>query len=502
MIILFISSVDATVVSNDSNYTLAYKKDEQKIFDNYPTIGCKAAFVANPKTGKILYEKNAHEKMFPASTTKVLTALITLERCSLTDKVIISKNAISLVPDGYSDAKLQAGEEFTILELLYALLLPSANEAANALAEHISGSVEAFAELSNKRAKELGCEMVHFVNPNGIHDENHYCTAYDLYLIAKECQKYEVFNDIVKTQTYTMPATTIYTKNDRVLRNTNSLLIPSLKDYYYSYCTGIKTGFTTPAGQCFIGGSSHDGLDLISVVLGGGTNSQGLNERFYDTKQLFDFTYSNYSIKEIINRQISIANIEVNDATKETSSLDVLSETNISSIVPNVLDIDNIHKTITIAENISAPVEKGQTLGQITFHVDGLNYTTNLVASHSVERIPYWIYNCIIAVIAFILFLVLIKKLKKSKKYKKILLLLICTEIILLSVLAWYYYNRNKNKSGPIVKTYLNSSEILTNVVGENENIETADLQKCVEEYLVRIGMKNEDIIALKNNLM
>ena len=172
--------------------TLRYLQDEQQVLDNAPEIGCEAAYVVEPSTGKVLYEKNAHNRMYPASTTKILTALVVLEKCELTDKVVVSQNAISMVPAGYSNARIQAGEELTVSDLLYALLIPSANEAAFALAEHVSGSVEAFAELCNNRAKELGCEILHFVNPNGIHDQNHYCSAYDLYLIAKECRKYDL----------------------------------------------------------------------------------------------------------------------------------------------------------------------------------------------------------------------------------------------------------------------------------------------------------------------
>ena len=296
---------------NKSEIILKYNKDEQKVLENTPKIGCKAAYIAEPITGKVIYEKNAHEKMYPASTTKILTALVVLEKCQLTDKAIVSKNAINLVPSGYSNAELQAGEELSISDLLHALLIPSANEAANVLAEHVSGSVEAFAELCNNRAKELGCETVHFVNPNGLHNEEHYCSAYDLYLIAKECQKYEAFNEIVKTKSFTLPATKIYPKQDRTFQNTNSLILPNSSSYYYPYCTGIKTGHTTPAGECLVASSSHNNINLISVVLGGGTNSKGLNERFYDTKQLFDFTYNNYSIKEIINKSFYIIIIKL-----------------------------------------------------------------------------------------------------------------------------------------------------------------------------------------------
>ena len=413
LIIILLTPISAFA---DSEITLKYNKDEQKVFDTVPKIGCKAAYVAEPSTGKIIYEKNAHEKLYPASTTKILTALVVMEKCQLTDKAKVSKKAISLVPEGYSNANLVAGEEIDIKTLLYALLIPSANEAANVLAEHVSGSVESFAELCNNRAKELGCENLHFVNPNGIHNDDHYCTAYDLYLIAKECQKHEIFNEIVKTTSFTIPATSLYTKSDRTFKNTNYMILPNYKSYYYEYCTGIKTGTTTPAGECLVASSSHDNIDLISVVLGGGTNSKGLSERFYDTKQLYEFTYKNYALKEIVNKEQTITNIKVKHATQETESLDIKTENNISTIIPNDIDVKNIRQEVTLDEDISAPIEQNQVLGKVTFYADGLNYTTNLIASHSVKKLPYWLYNTIVIVVALIILMILKRKLKCSRR--------------------------------------------------------------------------------------
>lgn len=401
------------IVASEQNITLEYQKNEQKEIENLPVIGCKAAYVAEPTTGKILYEKNAHQKMYPASTTKILTALVVMEKCQMTDKVTVSKKALDMVPAGGSNAGLKQGEELSVSDMLYALLIPSANEAANALAEHVSGSVEEFAVLCNNRAKELGCENLHFTNANGLHDENHYCTAYDLYLIAKECQKYDVFNEIVKTKSYTLPATNVYSKKDRVLKNTNYLLFSNLKNYYYPYCTGIKTGHTTPAGECLVASSSYNNLELISVVLGGGTNSKGLNERFADTSQLFEFVYNNYAIKEVANKENAISHIKVKHGTKDTAELDVTLEKNISTIVPKDFNIENIKKSINIDEKISAPIKENQVIGQATIYVDGLQYTVNIIASHDVKKIPYWL-NISIILLAMLLIFIIIKLIKKK----------------------------------------------------------------------------------------
>ena len=419
-------STNSTDSSYTPNVTITYKPEEQKEL-SIPSLGSKAVYIAEPTTGKVIYEKNAHEVRYPASTTKILTALLVLENCKLDDVVTISQNAVSLVPDGYSNANLRPGEEHTVKDLLYALMLPSANEAANALAEHISGSVEAFAELSNKRAKELGCENLHFVNPNGIHDDNHSCTAYDLYLIAKECQKYDIFNEVVTTKTYTLPSTPQF-PGTRTLKNTNDMLSPGT--YYYENCTGIKTGTTTPAGQCLVASSSKDGINLISVVLGGGTNAKGLADRFYDTKELFEFTYNNYSVKEIANYGDKVATLNVGKATKETSELDVIVDTDISTIVPNDLEKNNIKSEINFKDDIVAPIKQNEVLGTVSFSADGLIYTTNIIASHPVEKLPYWLYNIIAAISIIVILLLLLIVLIKTQKKNRLKVFVI--EIIIL----------------------------------------------------------------------
>ena len=411
-----------------TNVTFKYVKEDQKVLENIPEIGCKAVYIAEPNTGTVIYEKNAYEKMFPASTTKILTALVVLERCDLSEVTTVSKHAIELIPEGYSNASLKVGEELDIKTLLQALLIPSANEAGNVLAEHVSGSIEEFVELCNKRAKELGCETLHFTNTNGIHDENHYCSAYDLYLIAKECRKFDVFNEIVSSQTFTLPATNVYSKADRTFKSTNELLHQG--KYYYAYCNGIKTGHTTPAGECFVGSSSYNNLDFISVVLGGKTsNSKGFNERFYDTKQLFEYSYNNYAIKDITEQGELGAKLKIGKATKETAFVGAIVDTTISTIVPNYLNKENIISSIAINENIVAPIKKDEVLGTITYNADGLVYTTNLIASHSVDKLPYEVYNSIVVgvlFLTFILFIVLFKKCKR-KIIAIIMILLIAT---------------------------------------------------------------------------
>ena len=244
-------------------------------------------------SGKILYEKNAYKKMYPASTTKIMTAILTLENCKLDELVTVSDNAVSLesVPETYTRADIQAGEILTVENLLNVLLIPSANDAAIALAEHVSGSVSEFSNLMNKKAKELGCKNTNFVNPNGVHNENQYTTAYDLSLIGKYAMNNETFRKIVCKTSYTLPATNIYSSTDRKFENTNELL--SSDNYSYEYTTGIKTGYTDSAKNCIVASAKKDNYNFIVVILGANKTTQTKNERASDCITLFNYAINN-----------------------------------------------------------------------------------------------------------------------------------------------------------------------------------------------------------------
>ena len=266
--------------------------------NNKLNIYSEAAILIDAQTGKILYDKDIYSRKYPASTTKILTAIIALEQCNLEDKATASHDAIFSIKSGYSIANIQEGESFTIRELLDVLMLQSANEAANIIAEHISGSVKEFSKLMNEKAKEIGCLDSNFINANGAHNENHYSTAYDLAMIAKYCMENETFRELAKKQECRLPATEIF-EEERIFRNTNSLMQANSR-YYYPYCNGIKTGFTTPAKNCLISSSNKDGFELISVVLHAESTEEGLSARYIDTINLFEYGYNNYNKDEIL----------------------------------------------------------------------------------------------------------------------------------------------------------------------------------------------------------
>ena len=280
---------------------LAEKTDELE-----KNLSSEAVLLMEASTGKVIYENNGYEKKYPASTTKIMTAILAIEHCNLNETATASEFAINSVPSGYSTANIQIGETLSVKDLLYALMLQSANESAVILAEHVSGSQEAFANLMNKKAKEIGCKNTHFVNPNGIHDENHYTTAYDLALIAQYAMKNQTFRDIVKTTSFTLPATTSYPSESRTYANTNNLIIYDARNrpdnYYYKYATGIKTGYTSAAKNCLVASAEKNGIEYISVVLGASItyeNTGSVSHRYVDTIALFDYAFDNFSFRKL-----------------------------------------------------------------------------------------------------------------------------------------------------------------------------------------------------------
>lgn len=305
-------------------------------------IYSEAAILIEAETGEILFEKDIYARKYPASTTKILTAIIALEKCDLNERAVATSTAICSVKSGYTIANIQEGESFTIGELLDVLMLQSANEAANVIAEHISGSIDEFSKLMNQKAKEIGCLDSNFVNANGAHSDNHYSTAYDLAMIAKYCMKNEKFREIVTKESCSLPPTDLW-QEERIFRNTNSLMNEDSK-YYYETCNGIKTGFTTPAKNCLISSSNKDGFELISVILHAETTENGQSARYIDTINLFEYGYNNFNKDEIfeehdLNKEITgtIENFENNDLSN-----------NVEPIIDNQDELAEEHKIETV----------------------------------------------------------------------------------------------------------------------------------------------------------
>lgn len=392
------------------HFSISYSVTEK------PDIIAEAAILIDSSTEKILYSKNETEILYPASTTKVLSAILTIENCNLDDIVTVPYEAISTIPSGYTVADLQVGEKLTIRQVLELALVPSANDAANTLAFCVSDSIENFANLMNKKVADLGLTNTHFTNPSGIHNDNHYSTAYDLAMIMKYCMKNPTFRSLAGMKYCTIPATNKY--EERVFTTTNELLLRNnSSNYFYEFTTAGKTGYTTKAKNCLISVSNKDGFELICVVLSSGMYPNNLSGRFIDSKKLFEYGYSNYTLRKLRDKNAIATQVEIKNASKETKDLNLL----ISDDITAVISQDNLNSQfdaeIQVDENLLAPISQGQTVGKITYDIDGIKYSSDLVAEHSVEVSSFFILVVQIFIVVLILF-ILYKLLFHTEKRK------------------------------------------------------------------------------------
>ena len=340
----------------------------------------KAAILVEAKTGTVLYDKNSTKKMYPASTTKIMTAILTIENGNLKDTATASYDAVSVIPSGYSSAYLLAGEKMSVEDLLKVLLVHSANDAANVLAEHISGSIDDFVNLMNKKLEEIGCKDTHFVNTNGIHDENHYSTASDLAKIANYCMKNDTFRRLVSLKNCKIPATN--KSPQRYYPNTNDLIVTTSK-YYLPECIGIKTGYTSEAQNCLVSACKKNNLNLISIILGASLTPDGKSARYVDSKTLYEYGFKNYSISKIAEKDFVIDTVDIKNATDETKNLDLILENNVVALKEHS---DEVSYDIVLNKNLAAPISANSVIGTATYKVGENDYTVNLLASHNVEK--------------------------------------------------------------------------------------------------------------------
>jgi len=341
----------------------------------------KAAYLYNDTTGDTLYSYQEEERMFPSSLTKVMTALLvleTMEEGKLTEDQLItaSKSAwAQLSGKNASTQNLRFGEEMSVKDLLYCLMLPSADDAANILAEAVSGSVNDFVTLMNRRAKELGCTGTCFTNPHGLHDEGHYSTARDLCLMTREAMKYPLFRTIVGTEEYHTTATN--NTKSRHFYNTNALLSNYVYyGYVYKQAIGVKYAHTDEAGHCLIAAAVKDGTTLISVLLGAENeyNAAGrVSNRlvFSESRRLLEYGFDSFSVQTILSTEELMGQVSVTLAADSDAVLLRPAE-NFSAMLPNDVDLSLIQREMTLYEDpIQAPVAAGQQLGELALIYEG-----------------------------------------------------------------------------------------------------------------------------------
>ena len=352
-------------------------------------IDATAVLLLDGESETVLYEKNAHERRYPASITKVMTALLVVEAIDrgelrLDQEITASANAVSSLPADASTAGIDPGETLTVEQLLYCLLVVSANEVGNIFAEELYGTVTAFVEEMNQRAEELGCEDTHFVNTSGLPDNNHYSTAWDIWLITREAMKHDLFMTVCNTKAYNVaddPATADIDESHE-LHSTN-LLISNWRalGYLYSGAQGIKTGTTDAAGHCLVSTAVRADRRLVSVMLGCEAVPDPINggtvaNTFIETPRLFDWGFDNFSVRTVLTADEVICEVPV-ALSQQTSHVVVHPAADTTAILPNDLAIEDLQRVITLdREVVDAPITAGDRLGEVTLCYGDTEYAT------------------------------------------------------------------------------------------------------------------------------
>lgn len=374
---------------------LAYDSDHPELLEE-SDLEALSAILIDGNTGRSLYEKDADTVRYPASTTKIMTLLIALENIDDLDSMISIPREANQYPEGSSLVGLYTGEEMSWRTLLNVFFICSGNDAGIAIAVLLAGSEEEFADMMNARAQELGCTSTHFTNPHGFHDPDHYTTARDMGKIALEAMKNEEFRTIASTTNYTIPAnnkrseaTTKWTKNQFIARNDPAM------EYKYQYGTGIKTGYTSKAGQCFVGSASRDGVDLISVVFFSSTDG-----KWIDSIRLMEYGFTTYKSFDPVALyaqsplEVSVSDFASDDPSGGVVRLDISSSYAypICATADELASINSGFQSMlstSFTRELKAPVSQGEVMGTLTFSApSGEKYYFTMTAANSVAAAP------------------------------------------------------------------------------------------------------------------
>ncbi len=359
-------------------------------------IYSEAAILINLDTGEVIYEKNADKQLVPASLTKIMTAIILLEKYE-NDIAALSTTYVSgssvcfdeLYLTGASTADIRIGEKVSYKDLLYALMLRSACEAANIIAYNVAGSLEGFVEMMNIKAEELGCKDTHFTNSHGLFWENHYTTARDMAKIVEYAMSLPMFTEISCSENYTMEATSFH-KDPRVIHHTNYMMSKvNGGDYYYEYVKGIKTGTLDEAGRCLATLAYKDGYSYMLITLKApqkDVNGNNVYYNFIDHKKLYEWAFANFEYTTVLNNSEEKAEVPV--AYGEGVDYVIVKPAQEFARIWNTrIPLSSIHEIIKVEENVVAPIRAGDKLGTLELQYGGETLVTvDLVATTDVAR--------------------------------------------------------------------------------------------------------------------
>ncbi len=346
-------------------------------------LDAPAYILVDPKTGQVLAEKNADQTIYPASITKLMTAIIAVETGDLSQVLTANQEAIDDIGYGGMNIGIMVGEEIPLIDLLHALLISSANEAANIIADNLAPSCRDFLDLMNAKAKSIGAVNTHFVNPSGMHDDNHYSTVRDIARIAMYAYTKPVIRDIVAKRSYQMPVTNKHESWD-TLRVTNRLF--GYASEYYTQVTGMKTGYTNQAGNNLVSTAlNEDGLELMAVVCGVRTTDPN-NNVYTISRELLEYGFKNYSLQKLVSKGTFVKRVPVENSRDQTF-VDLVTQTGLEAVLPNQKDEWNLKISVRINPSIKAPLEKGEILGYVDYERNGVPLgRVNLIASQSAEE--------------------------------------------------------------------------------------------------------------------
>ncbi len=405
-----------------------------------PAVTATSAILIDANTGNILYEKNAEKKMYPASTTKIMTALVALEaveneEISLSQPLSLSKAAYDSLDIDGSSVGLKPGEKMSLEGLLEGLLIASGNDAAVAIAEGISGSEEAFVQRMNEKAKALGLLNTSFKNPHGLHNEEHFTTAKDMATLARAAMENETFQNIVECAHIYLPATDMSDK--RYFINTNNLVsLMRYPYYFYDKATGIKTGSTDAAGYCLVASAEDKGKSVISVVF----DAEDLSVSHNESKAILEHGLMDFTLRSLAKRDDIFGEVKVKQAADGTDHILLAAANGLDALFPDGADLEKVKIACEIPEKVYAPISSGQIIGKATFTYEGKTVgQVDLCSTVEIKRhflgfvatffewlwsfrvVKFVVYTAIALVVAFVSLIAVgfYRAIKRSKRKKR-----------------------------------------------------------------------------------
>ena len=420
--------------------------NSQALYNSSVELNADIDLLASLDDGTVLISKNADKRTPPASLTKIVTATLVLKNCADLDEIVEADDASiqEISGTGSSNADIKAGEKLSIKNLLYCLLVQSANEAANILATRVAGSMDAFVKMMNEYVREIGCKNTNFVNCHGLDDEKQFTTANDMLKITLKALEYPVFKEITGTAKYTVPKTNM--SGERYLYTTNWMMNEGHPSYYYEYVSGVKTGTTSRAGRCIVSTASKDGYNYIGIVMGAKNDDSDDNEALLECKKLFKWAFENIRLSNVVSSTTTVTVVDV-DLSWDTDHVRLVPKEDMSLLVPSGNDAGSVMVRVIESETpkkIDAPVRQGDIIGKAqVLYADEEIATVDLVAAETINRS------------GFLWFLSIVKKLLSSAVFKLILFVVIAI-LAAYIVLLIRYKKRKKRRRQPVKPVRIN----------------------------------------------